>query len=199
MGFGKEMALGGPENAGEQAAGGLLHLDGDGGGEMAGKDGVGALEGIGIVNDVADGDIVQHEDGGFFAVEDELIRIAFGLDDLDLAGIEAVEVLGAAPDAGPVEREGLVGGVEIQGEVGFLLNAGEGENLPDGVVEGFVLQGVDLVFQEEEAVVFGGFDLRSGDLAVELGLHPTSRGSDGEAGIIGGGVDGGGEDGRATD
>ena len=133
------------------------------------------LSRIGVVNHVPDTNVVQHQNDGFFAVQNGLIQLPFRLHNFDIVGIEAIPMLCPAPDAHPVQRHGLVTRVEIHRQGCIFFNAGHREDLPDGVKESLVLQGVDLPFQQQPMLIGTGIEEAGRRWLIEkLGLHPTA-------------------------
>src|SRR5208282_3408763 len=127
--FCKEWFFRRPEEPRSKTAHGLVVLKENGARESAGKHRVVALDGEGVINDVAHADIVQHQNRGILAIEFMLFQVAFLLDDFDLIPVEAVEKIRAAPDSHPVQLQRFIAGVKIKGNLRAVLHAGITANL----------------------------------------------------------------------
>ena len=166
------------------------------GAEVAAEDGVGAGDGVGVFEDVADADVLEDEEGGVGAVVELLFVAFFLLDEAGAGGGEAVDGLTGAVDDEFVEVEGLVGGVEVDVDLGVVLEAGGGEEAVGVVVVGLLLFGVGLVVGEEIPDAAAGLVGGEGDGGVESrGVGPGGGGGLVDAGG-GGGILAGGEGGE---
>ena len=182
--FCKEPLVRRPEQPGPKASNRLVGLKRNGAREPAAKHRVVPLEGIGVINDVAHADILQHQNRGILAVEFMLFQIALLLDGFDLVPVEAVEKIRAAPDSHPVQLQRFIAGVKIQGDLRAVLHAGITANLFYPVFEGRAFGNVDFRFNQQPAFVFTGRHRGVLQLALEEnGFHPACGWRHGDLGI----------------
>ena len=93
------------------------------------EDRVRPRDGVGEIENIAHPKVFQEEHGREPPVVDLRLELAFPLDHFHLRGVETVQPLLAAPHPHPVEGEGLVGRLELQGDLRRALEAGVVDDL----------------------------------------------------------------------
>jgi hypothetical protein len=97
------------------------------------QDRVPSPQGVGVLDHVAHPHVLEEQDGRQRAVVDLVLELALPLDGLDLPPREPIERLALPEDPHLVEDQDLVGGIEVDGELRGVREAGAVHDLP-GVV-----------------------------------------------------------------
>lgn len=107
----------------------------------------------GVVDRVTGADVSYEDQCSLPAAVDPLVALVFLLDDADLVRLEHVDAPPVADDGDLVNRQLLIRGIEVERELGGVLDAGGGEDVPHRaeVTDLRPVAGANLMIGEEVA------------------------------------------------